>query len=69
MTTSTTSTTTTTTSRRYVIDQFAHYFNIFDTVALQYVTDSTGVARRFTTRSSARKAVTRLNRPVGDRHR
>jgi len=62
-------TTSTVTSRRFVIDEFAGTFNIFDTTSLSYVTNSKGVTRTFATRSSARKAVTRLNRPAGDRHR
>jgi hypothetical protein len=33
------------------------------------LTNTRGDARVFVTRNSARKAVTRLNRPAGDRHR
>ena len=34
-----------------------------------FLTDKHGVVRTFATRSSARKTVTRLRRPAGDRHR
>jgi hypothetical protein len=44
-------------------------FAIWNTETREYVQNRFGFVRYFSTRSSARKAITRLNRPAGDRHR
>ncbi len=63
-------TTLTSTTPRYSVDQIGlKSFAIYNTVEFRFVRNSAGVIRYFTSRSSARKAITRLNRPVGDRHR
>jgi hypothetical protein len=39
------------------------------TGAVNYLRDDLGFVRTFSTPNSARKAITRANRPSGDRHR
>jgi len=61
--------TTTSTTRFEIVTLSSSSFYVVDNESGMTVQDRTGNTRYFTSRSSARKAVTRLNRPAGDRHR
>jgi hypothetical protein len=61
---------TSTTSRFFIETYFLSGYAIVDSTTGHYVrNERTNMTRVFKTRNSARKAVTRLNRPAGDRHR
>ena len=60
----------TSTTPTYTIDQTGTgSFTIYNNTEFRFVRAANGLVRYFSSRSSARKAITRLNRPVGDRHR
>lgn len=63
-------TTTSTTTKRFVVEQVGTMsYIIVDVTTEMHVTNRFGYTRYFSSAASARKAVTRLSRPVGDRHR
>jgi hypothetical protein len=63
-------TTMTSTTPRYYVSQIGtQTFVIVDSTTRQNVTSRFGLTRYFASAGGARKAITRLNRPVGDRHR
>jgi hypothetical protein len=62
--------TTTSTEPRYTVEQYGtQTFVVIDATTKLTVRSRFGLTRYFTSHASARKAITRLNRPVGDRHR
>jgi hypothetical protein len=60
----------TSTTKRYCVEQIGTMtYGIVDSTTLGYVRNRDGHTRYFTSSGAARKAITRLNRAVGDRHR